>query len=209
MTRVEASLPQPADEDVQLMLAFAGGDEAAFDALFDRWAARLLRFLERMVKDSAVAEELLQESFLRVHRAKARYRPDARFSTWLFTIAGNVARNELRRPFRRSPHESTERDDGGERPPLVLVGEGPGVDGVVDARRQGAETLAALDRLPERQRAALWLASVEGLSYAEVATALETTPQSVKALVHRGRTALARELSGGTAQRPTQKGGQA
>ena len=96
------------DEDVQLMLAFQRGEEGAFDALFDRWATRLLRFLTRMVKDRAVAEELVQETFLRVHRARERYSPDAKFSTWLYTIAGNAARNELRRPFRRHVHESTD-----------------------------------------------------------------------------------------------------
>lgn len=199
---METSLPEAVDEDVQLMLAFAGGDEAAFDALFDRWAGRLLRFLERMVKDPAVAEELLQESFLRVHRAKHRYRPEARFSTWLYTIAGNVARNELRRPFRRSPHESTERGSDGEVAPLVLVSAGPATDDVVDARRRGDRVEAALAELPERQRAALWLASVEGCSYSEIAKALETTEMSVKALVHRGRTALVRRLAETSAERP-------
>ncbi|MCP5055311.1 MAG: sigma-70 family RNA polymerase sigma factor [bacterium] len=188
-------MPEAVDEDVQLMLAFAGGDEAAFDALFDRWAGRLLRFLERMVKDSAVAEELLQESFLRVHRAKERYRPEARFSTWLYTIAGNVARNELRRPFRRSHHESTGEDAEGDFAPLVLVSTAPATDDVVEARRQGDAVEVALAELPERQRAALWLASVEGMSYAEVAEALGTSEKSVKALVHRGRTTLVRRLS--------------
>lgn len=195
-------MPEATDEDVQLMLAFAGGDEAAFDALFDRWAGRLLHFLERMVKDSAVAEELLQESFLRVHRAKQRYRPEARFSTWLYTIAGNVARNELRRPFRRSPHESTARDAEGDVAPLVLVSTAPAADDVVEARRQGEAVEVALAELPERQRAALWLASVEGMSYAEVAEALDTSEKSVKALVHRGRTTLVRQLTGTTAEQP-------
>lgn len=181
------------DEDVRLMVAFAGGDEEAFDALFDRWSGRLLHFLERMVRDRAVAEELLQESFLRVHRARARYRPEARFSTWLYTIAGNVARNELRRPFRRSPHDSADAEREGE--PLVLASQAPATDDIVDARRRSDSVEAALDALPERQRAALWLSAVEGLSYAEVAEALETTEKSVKALVHRGRVALTQSLA--------------
>jgi RNA polymerase sigma-70 factor (ECF subfamily) len=182
------------DEDVRLMLAFRDGDDAAFDALFERWAARLLRFLERMVKDEAVAEELVQETFLRVHRARARYAPDAKFSTWLYTIASNAARNELRRPFRRAPHDSTDalRSDG---PPLELAAEESPVDEIVNARREGANVEAALQRLPERQRAALWLAAVEGLPYAEVAAALETSESSVKALVHRARVALAEQLA--------------
>jgi RNA polymerase sigma-70 factor (ECF subfamily) len=182
------------DDDVRLMLAFRDGDDAAFDALFERWAGKLLRFLERMVRDEAVAEELVQETFLRVHRARARYAPDAKFSTWLYTIASNVARNELRRPFRRAPHDSTDerREDGR---PLELAAEESPVDDIVNARREGAGVEAALQRLPERQRAALWLAAVEGLPYAEVAAALETSESSVKALVHRARVALAEQLA--------------
>lgn len=181
------------DEDVRLMLAFRDGDDAAFDALFERWAGKLLRFLERMVRDAAVAEELVQETFLRVHRARARYAPDAKFSTWLYTIASNVARNELRRPFRRAPHDSTDAEREGA--PLELAAEDSPVDEIVNARREGAEVEAALAHLPERQRAALWLAAVDGLSYAEVAKALETSESSVKALVHRARVALAAQLA--------------
>ncbi len=181
------------DEDVRVMLAFRDGDDAAFDVLFERWAGKLLRFLERMVRDAAVAEELVQETFLRVHRARARYAPDAKFSTWLYTIASNVARNELRRPFRRAPHDSTDAEREGA--PLELVAEESPVDEIVNARREGAEVEAALAHLPERQRAALWLAAVDGLSYAEVAKALETSESSVKALVHRARVALAAQLA--------------
>ena len=86
---------------MRLMLAFQSGEPAAFDALFRRWAAPLLRYLERMVRDAGTAEELVQEVFLRVYRARERYAPDARFSTWLYRIATNLALNELRRPRRR------------------------------------------------------------------------------------------------------------
>ena len=183
------------DEDVRLMLAFRDGDERAFDALFERWSGRVLRFVERMVGEASVAEDLVQETFVRVWRARERYRPEARFSTWLFTIAGNAARNELRRPFRRAPHESM--DPAGEGALLELAVEDPPADEVVDARRSGQGLGAALAALPERQREALWLRAVEGLSYAEVAEALATTEKSVKALIHRARVALAREAERG------------
>ena len=183
---------QHGDDDRRVMQAFCDGDESAFDVLFRRWSGRVLRFLERMVREPAVAEELLQETFLRVHRAREKWEPSARYSTWLFTIATNLALNELRRPFRRSIHESTDAEREGA--PLELAAEAPAVDDVAHARRLGGDVERALASLPERQRAALWLTAVEGLSYAEVAASLDTSPQSVKALVHRGRSALAEQL---------------
>jgi RNA polymerase sigma-70 factor (ECF subfamily) len=177
------------------MLAFRDGRDSAFDALFRRWAAPVLRYLERMLGDAGTAEELVQEAFLRVYRARERYAPEARFSTWLYTIATNLALNELRRPRRRSPHRSTEEDEVGA--PFVLAADQPRADDVAHARRLSVAVEAELGKLPERQRAALWLTAVEGLSYAEVAEGLGTTEKSVKALVHRARATLAERLQGG------------
>ena len=178
-------MPEP-DPDVASMLAFQQGDDAAFDELYQRWAGPLLRYLERMVGDTATAEELLQDAFFRVHRARDRYEPRARFSTWLYRIATNLALNELKRPRRRHRHD--EQDE------RVLDSAAPAVDEVVDSRRRGDTVEQLLERLPERQRMALWLSAAEGHSYAEVADILETTEKSVKALVHRGRSALAAGL---------------
>jgi RNA polymerase sigma-70 factor (ECF subfamily) len=183
--------PAAIDADARLMLDFAGGDDAAFDALFDRWSGPLLRFVERMVSDRATAEELVQDAFLRVHRARARYEPTARFSTWLYRIAGNLARNELRRPRRARPHASTDDASG---PSLELVAGGAATDDLVDSRRMRENVAVLIEALPERQRMALWLSAVEGLRHAEIAEVLETTPASVKALIHRGRSALVAAL---------------
>jgi RNA polymerase sigma-70 factor (ECF subfamily) len=185
------------DEDAELMLACGRGDDAAFDRLFGRWGGRLLGYLQRMVSDTATAEELVQETFLRVHRARDRYQPDARFSTWLYRIATNVALNELRRPRRRRPHSSV--DD--EQAPLSLVAGGAGPEVLVQARQAARDLARELERLPERQRMALWLSAVEGFSYAEVAEALETSDKSVKSLVHRARATLAERLPASPARR--------
>ncbi len=190
---MEARARAQEDDDVRLMLAFRDGDVSAFDELFGRWTGRVLHYLERMVRDAACAEELAQEVFVRVHRARESYRPEAKFSTWLYTIATRLALNELRRPYRKRFHESRDDDTGGAA--ALLVTDEPGPDRVADARRLGRDVEAALAELPERQRSALWLAAVEGLSYAQVAESLDTTPKSVKALVHRARVALARTLA--------------
>ena len=178
------------DPDAQSMLSFQRGDHAAFDALFARWAGPLLRYLERIVHDAATAEELVQDAFLRVHSARDRYVAEAKFSTWLYRIASNLAFNELRRPHRRHGHDSADDDDA----PVRLRSEEPRPDAVVDARILSEEVDEQLKRLPERQRMALWLCAVEGLSYADIAVALQTTEKSVKSLVHRARATLADRL---------------
>jgi len=177
------------DEDVRQMLAFREGDVRAFDALFQRWAGPLLRYLERMLQDAAGAEDLVQEVFLRVHRARERYRPEARFSTWIFRIATNLALNELRRPRRRETHTSLDAEEGPE-----LSAPTTATDDAVHAKRIADDVEIALRSLPERQRAALWLSAVEGFSYAEVGESLDVSEKAVKALVHRARSNLASRL---------------
>ena len=179
------------DGDAELMLAFRDGDTRAFDALFTRWGPRLARYLERMLRgDRSHAEELVQEAFLRVHRARANYQPQARFSTWLYRIATNLALNELRRPRQRDPHASLDQEHAPE-----LAAAAPRVDEVVHARREGEIVREILEELPENQRAALLLATVEGCSYAEIAETLDVSEKAVKALVHRARSGLAKRLA--------------
>jgi len=189
-----------ADPDVQQMLAFCAGDDSAFDPLFERWGRPLFHYLDRMLRDTGAAEELVQEAFLRVFSARDRYRPEARFSTWLYRIATNLALNELRRPRRSRPHtssdESLDRSVSGSVP-LQLVSDTPDADNQLDVRRRSGRVELALSQLPERQGMAIWLSAVEGLSYAEVASVLETTEKSVKALVHRARVALVDSVAEG------------
>ena len=193
---------QTSDPDVRRMLAFRDGDDAALAELYRRWAGPLVRFLDRLVAERATAEELMQETFVRVHSARSRYVPEARFSTWLFRIARNLALNELERSRNKAPHASTDEAvaEGSEAtarpgPTLTLVAGGAPVDDLADARREHRRVTDALAALPERQRAALWLAAVEGHSYAEIAETLETSAASVKALVHRARVGLADRLA--------------
>ena len=160
--RMEAPRPDP---DAQRMLAFRAGDAEAFDQLFERWAGPLLRYLERMVGDVGTAEELVQESFLRVHGARDRYEPTARFSTFLYRIATNLALNELKRPRRRATHTSSDVTE--------LRSFEPSADQVLSGRRSHEALIEAMDTLPERQRVALWLTAAEGCSHREVAEVLE------------------------------------
>ncbi len=167
------------DDSAQWMLSFCEGDDTAFDALFARWSQPLLHYLQRMLGEPALAEDVVQEAFLRVYRARDRYKVEARFSTWLYRIGTNLALNELRRAVRKQPHWRIEEgygeqdgegmSDQGSSSRFGVVKnlestERPSDERVeIDRKMERVET--ALGKLPERQRAALWLCSVDGLSY--------------------------------------------
>ena len=173
------------------MLAFQAGDRAAFESLFRRHTPALVSFLARMVKDRGRAEELAQEVFIRIYNARERYEARARFSTWMFGIAHNLALNDLDRAYRRRerPLEPGARELGADP--------APGPDQQLDARRAGERLENALAKLPERQRAALLLRSNEGLAYDEIAEALGVSRSSVKSLIHRARERLSVPLREG------------
>jgi RNA polymerase sigma-70 factor (ECF subfamily) len=170
------------------MLAFRGGDRAAFDTLFRRHTPPLVNFLARMVKDRGRAEELAQEVFIRIYNARERYEPRARFSTWMFGIAHNLALNDLDRAYRKRERPLEPGAGDRDRDPA------PGPDQHLDARRAGERLEVVLAELPERQRAALLLRSNEGFSYDEIGEALGVSRGSVKSLIHRARERLAELL---------------
>lgn len=177
------------DEDARLMLRFGDGDRAAFETLFRRYTPPLIHFLARMVGDRARAEELTQDVFVRIHQARERYEPRARFSTWMFGIARRLALNELDRAHRKRESSLEQAADrtGGE---LDRASADPGPEELVSAARTGERIDRALEALPERQRTALVLRTDQRLSYDEIAQVLDTTPASVKSLLNRARTQL-------------------
>jgi RNA polymerase sigma-70 factor (ECF subfamily) len=175
------------DDDAQLMLA-SRNDPRAFEALFRRYSARLVSFLARMVPERAKAEELAQDVFVRIYQARERYQPTARFSTYLFGIASNLALNELARAHRK--RERAFPEDMEIRVAAAL----PSAEDELAHRRTRERLEEALDELPARQRAALLLRVDEGLGYEEIAEALETSVSSVKSLIHRARCELLQRL---------------
>jgi RNA polymerase sigma-70 factor (ECF subfamily) len=184
------------DPDAALMLAFQGGDEAAFRALFEKYGRATMAFCRRFVKDDARAEELAQDVFLKVHASAARYQPSARFRTFLYRIATNHCLNELRRgEYQARPEPDPLAGNGAPLDPDALPGGQPGPEEMARGHALSRQVEALLARLPETQRAALVLARFEGLSYEEIAQVMGTTVPSVKSLVHRATVSAARALA--------------
>jgi RNA polymerase sigma factor (sigma-70 family) len=146
--------------DEELMLAYRGGQASAFDALYARHRGRLYRFILRSIKHRATAEELFQEAWIRVIEARSRYAPQARFTTWLYTIAHNLMVDH----WRRKGLTLVALD---EEPAGVAAADNPARQ--AEARESLALLLKALDALPEAQREAFLLHEEAGLSVAEIA----------------------------------------
>jgi len=186
------------DPDIELMMSFKAGDPHAFRLLFDKYKKQVINYCYRYCGHRAVAEELAQETFLRVYKAAERYRPKARFSTWLFKIAANVCLNEIRRPVYRAKLESidqtAEDGPGGDRE-ITMDPERSMPDALLEAGQQQALVHQAINRLPGEQRAALLLRSTEGFSYEEIGQQINRSENHVKTLIYRARQHMKKMLA--------------
>jgi RNA polymerase sigma-70 factor (ECF subfamily) len=178
------------DPDARLMLRVRDGDAGAFGEIVRLYQSRLLTVLQNLMGGREQAEDLTQEVFLRAYRARESYRPDAKFSTWLFTIANNVAKNAKRSKARR--HEVNLTEDTGTQTGNPLESLAQAASGSMPARRLDKVELAemvriALDSLNERQRMAVLLSKFEGMSYADIAIAMDMSTSAIKSLLTRAR----------------------
>ncbi len=187
-------LTEGIDSDAELMRRLAEGDDSGFALLLARHRGPVVRYLYRMVQNYSIAEELAQDAFIRVFRSRASYQPSARFATWLFRIATNLALN-WRRDER---HEFT----------LVRLDEKPTFGAVIEIRdkrltaeethilRLGAdEVRAAIHALPDKQRAAVLMHKYEEMEYAQIASVLGCSVPAVKSLLFRAYEALRARLA--------------
>lgn len=186
------------DPDVRLMLRVRDDDAVAFDELVRRYQDRLVTVLEHLVGVTHQAEDLAQEVFLRVFRARKRYQPGAKFSTWLFTIANRVASN-AQRTRRRRPEVQLKSTESGSMSAQPLERLAVAASGGMPTRQLDKAELRevirqALDGLNERQRMAVLLSKFEEMSYADIAETMALSPQAVKSLLCRARENLRQAL---------------
>ena len=180
------------DADVEAMTRLAHGDDLALNEIMERWTARLGSFLARFLGSENDAAELVQETFVAVYRARMRYRPNGKFSSWIFGIAGNLARQRLRWR-KRHPEVALDLEMEESRPvqPDHFL-ENPSL------KMQGKETAAAVRSavmaLPAELREALILATYEELPQSEIAQILGCSTKAVETRIYRARQLLKKKL---------------
>jgi RNA polymerase sigma-70 factor, ECF subfamily len=178
------------DQDRADMARLVDGREAALDELMRRHGERLYHYLIRVLQDETEAEDLAQETFARVFLNRSKFRADKKFSTWLYTIATNLARDRIRH---RSRHpaismDATEESDSGLKD--ILPASGPNPTEKLELEERVAAVRRALAALPEDLRVPLVLAEYEGQSHGEIAAVLECSPKAVEMRIYRARQRL-------------------
>ena len=191
-----ASVSYEAMVDADVMLRVKNGDDAAYEYLVTKFRRPMLSFMYRMARNSAVAEELVQEVFLRVYRSRATYNAEAKFSTWLYRIATNLAVNHARDTKYEKPELSVNLDE-----PDSETGQAPDLaDGAPTAEQilLRRERLAAIRQhvhnLPERQRLAVLMHKYQGMDYRQIAEVLKLSESATKSLLFRAYETLREKL---------------
>jgi RNA polymerase sigma-70 factor (ECF subfamily) len=182
--------------DVQLMLDVKAGDDESFNLLLRRYRTPLVNFLFRMVRDSATAEDLAQEVFLRVYRARKQYSPSAKFTTWMFRIATNLALNSIRDNRHRQMETSIDAPVNDEdSAPRELPAREMRIDEHMVERDRSEFIRRAITSLPEKQRVAVLLHKYEEMDYGEIAGILDCSESALKSLLFRAYETLRVELA--------------
>ncbi len=184
------------ESDAAIMLRVASGDEAGFNYLAEKYHRPMLHFLYRMVHNEAIAEELAQEVFLRVYRSRASYRAEAKFTTWLYRIATNLAGNHARDTRHERSAQTVYLDAPDEESGVT-----PDVADEAPTAEQGLlreERMKAIRRqvmaLPERQRMAVLMHKYQGMDYREIGQVLKQSESATKSLLFRAYQTLRETL---------------
>ena len=186
------------DDDADLLQRCLAGEERAYRALVSRYQSRVFSLALRMVRQREDAEDLTQETFVRMFRAAARYDPTRPFAAWLFTIASRLCIDHIRR--RRLPSVPLMRAEPGsdEERTIDIVDPGFGPEEIASRNEEERRAQDMIDSLPPHYRIVVMLRHQEDLSYDEIAAALDMPLGTVKARIHRARALLRGRIEGGT-----------
>lgn len=177
--------------DIELMRCLAEGDDLALNRLMDAWSQPLIAYLTRLTSNGATAQDLVQETFVRVYRHRLEYRSSQKFSTWLFAIATNLARNHAR--WRgRHPETLLGHENLSELP--VISKDAPPDEQTI-ANERIAAIQKAVSELPQDMREVLILSTWHGMSHAEIARVQNTSEKAVELRLYRARKLLRDLLS--------------
>jgi RNA polymerase sigma-70 factor (ECF subfamily) len=188
-----AAAAAPLERDAELMLSVRDGDEASFGALLERHRGPVVHFFFRMVQNYAVAEELAQEAFLRVYRARLTYEPAAKFTTWLFRIATRLALNWLRDEKHSKQQDSLDEEtsDGTRQ----VLDRGKTIEQQLLYQAKLREIREAVNALPAKQRAAVVMHKYQEMEYTQIAGVLNCSESAVKSLLFRAYESLRARLA--------------
>ena len=175
----------------RLMVRYASGDKGAFQRLFALLAPRIRAFFRRSFADAGVADDLTQTTFLKLHSARASYRPEQPLEAWVFAIAKAVRGDELRRRYRLPRHADEDALESAES--CALLADADAEDG--ERQDELERVRAAIQLLPESQRAVLHLHCYEELTFEQIAEALDTTPGAVRVRASRAYERLRQTLN--------------
>jgi RNA polymerase sigma-70 factor (ECF subfamily) len=182
--------------DADLMLKVKAGDDSAFEYLAEKYRRPMLGFMYRVTRNTHLAEELAQEVFLRVYRARATYNAEAKFSTWLYRIASNLSVNYIRDTKHERPEMSVSLDEPDEETGTTLDLADKSLNAEQDLLRR--ERLMAIKRhvqaLPERQRNAVLMHKYQGMDYRQIAEVLNISESATKSLLFRAYETLRERL---------------
>jgi RNA polymerase sigma-70 factor, ECF subfamily len=182
------------DSDQQLVERVQAGDKAAFDLLVRKYQHRVLKLVSRFVSDAAEAEDVAQEAFLKAYRALASFRGDSAFYTWLYRIAINTAKNALVSNRRRPVDFDLDLQDPEQYDRHARLKEGDTPEGVLLTEEIRSVVENAMEQLPEDLRTAIVLRELEGLSYEEIAEAMDCPVGTVRSRIFRAREAIDKKL---------------
>jgi RNA polymerase sigma-70 factor (ECF subfamily) len=182
------------DSDQQLVERVQAGEKAAFDLLVRKYQHRVLKLVGRFVSDAAEAEDVAQEAFLKAYRALASFRGDSAFYTWLYRIAINTAKNALVSNRRRPVDFDLDLQDPEQYDRHARLKEGDTPEGVLLTEEIRSVVEKAMEQLPEDLRTAIVLRELEGLSYEEIAEAMDCPVGTVRSRIFRAREAIDKKL---------------